>query len=59
MCRSHLLNKEEDGLIRCIAQRETDKNLDKGYRRADIGHLNADSAIFTELREIMEHWFNF
>ena len=50
-----LLNKG-DGLIRCSAQRETDKNLDKGERRADIGHLDADFAIFTELTE---HWFNF
>ena len=48
-----LLNKG-DGLIRCSAQREMDKNLDKGERRADIGHFDADFAIFTEL---MEHWF--
>ena len=54
-----LPNKEEDGLIRCSAQRGLDKNLDKGDRRADIGHLDADSAIFTELRGIMGHWFKF
>mgnify|MGYP001410793231 CR=1 FL=1 len=45
-----LLNKG-DGLIRRRAQREMDKNLDKGERRADIGHLDADFAIFTELTE--------
>ena len=45
-----LLNKG-DGLIRRSAQRETDKNLDKGERRADVGHLDADFAIFTELTE--------
>ena len=47
-----LLNKG-DGLIRCSAQREMDKNLDKGERRAEAeaGHLDADFAIFTELTE--------